>query len=519
MKPEYAARILAILGTILFIAAAGVRVFAASILGVDDRYAPGSDFASERQPVMGAYTLANNDTEVTFSRGVTIAGADGKPSWIGNTYTLNLQTGDMHIGGSLNSSSPAYFEARPDGGLTIRDENIKVGIGNYPVVRYAISQYGHDLAFITPDSLGAWQLFAVRQAFLPSLGANIFRFIAKEDAIADIHWDIHGGKLTYVAPRAGVDQVFLYDFAADTLTQLTNDAGQKSAPDISPDGTHVAYLSTLHTERRNSVARHTPTPLILPHATPDPASLEYANHAPVAPVLYVVDVISKQSRMLTPSGALGVFAPGWTADGQVTFSQWQVDWQQVAWLMAVPLSGGQITRLNPPVAVDSLRCTPDFWGANSTAVDVTISNQGKAAITVPVEVAADTKPLDVVLARSAKRVQREDIPLKPGESRTLHWNVPVPDDPRVYLSASIESGVEFPAAAQFCHIAPRWVGMPRLRWVGLSLGLLAVGFVICLPWLRHQKRRWLWAVWVGFAVLIFLFMLAESSVILGWWGT
>ncbi len=241
------------------------------------------------------------------------------------------------------------------------------------------------------------------------------------------------------------------------------------------------------------------------------------NQYPVTPDIYVIGTDGRNQQRLT-NNHQSEFSLNWTYDNRVAYSLWQKDWTNVAWLYSVSPQGGSPERLYPFTAIDQISCSPDLLGANTATVKVTVSNTGKQTAEFPLEVSADRLPLDVVTARSQHRVIREDISLQSGESQSLEWSIPVPADQRVYLASTIESGSEFPISAAFCQVTPRTLGLPRLRWLGLTLGLVTAGFLLSIPWLRHQKNIWFWRTWWIYVILLIALVAIESAALIGAFG-
>jgi hypothetical protein len=157
---------------------------------------------------------------------------------------------------------------------------------------------------------------------------------------------------------------------------------------------------------------------------------------------------------------------------------------------------------------------PVLSGGNEVAVQIEVSNDSAQPATVPIEVSADRQPLDLLTNRSQFRVQREDLALQPGESRSLEWRVPVPEDIRVYLAASVETGVEFPISASFCEVTPRRLFLPRLPLLNTTLLIGLLGSLLCVPWLRHARQIGFWVLVGGYWLLLLALMLVESWVLL-----
>jgi dipeptidyl aminopeptidase/acylaminoacyl peptidase len=509
MKPEQAARTLAIIGTVLLILASALRVFAAYILTIDTRFQPTSAILEERNPLMGQYQLSQDRRVVSFSRGVTVPTSNEEQMlWIGNRYSMDLDTGAIRTGAPEKNME--IFDVRSDL-LVVLDDRLERLLSGRDMILFAVSERGDSLAFVEASETGNWKLYAVRGDAEPEL-------LAEERYFGDLSWSPDSDRLVFVAPDRNSDQVFQYRLDTGDLEQLTALEGRKSEPVYSPDGRQIAYLSTVGEEAVKLVGRNTPTPLSLPPQD----FLDGRTRVPENPTtitdVYRIDSDGKNPVRLTEN-TLSEFDLGWSADGRILFSAWREEWPMVSWLYGVDAKeGGQEQRIYPPAAVDSIACAPNLLGANEADIKLSVSNNSPQALEFPVEISMDRVALDVVTGRSQHRVQREEVRLNPGESRELEYTVPVVNDQKAFLAATIETGVEFPLAAAFCEVEQRTLLMPRLRWFGATLGLVLFGYLLSIPWLRHQKNAWLWRVWGLFLVLLALLAGIESAAIFGWLG-
>lgn len=505
MRPEQAARTLAVIGTVLLIIASLVRVVAAYILTIDSRFLPRDPIdINARNPVMGGYVLSQDRRQVSFSRGVTIPTNDAAQTlWVGNSYRLDLDNGSIQAGAPDREMK--RFEVR-NNDLVILDPDLKEILDEIPMAVFAISETGDHLLYAQANETGPWKLFAVRGASEPVQ-------IAEGRYFTDLSWSRDGSKVLFVAPADLNDEIFVYDFVSNSGKQLTGDRMRKQEPIFSPDGQQVAYLATDPEVDLHFAGRVTPTPLVLP-----PMDGFLATHLQADTTeVFIIDAAGGRPTRLTEN-QVNEFDLSWAADGKVFYSVWQHEWPLVAWLYGVDPESREVTRIYPNTAIDSLSCEPDPWGANKALVRLTVSNSGKQALDFPIEISMDRAPLDVVTGRSQHRVQREEIRLNSGEVRALEYSIPVVNEQKVFLAATIETGVEFPLAVVFCEVEPRTLFLPRLRWFGVTLGLIFFGCILAVPWLRHQKKPWLWRVWMLFLGFFTLLVGIESAAILGWLG-
>ncbi len=72
-------------------------------------------------------------------------------------------------------------------------------------------------------------------------GGDATRITRTAAAESDAAWSPDSRRLVYASARAGATHLFLYDFAANAETQLTNDAANDARPSFSPDGKLIAF--------------------------------------------------------------------------------------------------------------------------------------------------------------------------------------------------------------------------------------------------------------------------------------
>ena len=97
------------------------------------------------------------------------------------------------------------------------------------------------------------------------------------------------GTIVYSAEIGGNEDVFLLRLDGSGPVRLTDDSAQEFDPDLSPDGTRIAY-------RRN------------PSSSSDHADI------------WIMDVDGSDKRNLTDSPQFSNWAPSWTPDGRIAFS-------------------------------------------------------------------------------------------------------------------------------------------------------------------------------------------------------
>jgi hypothetical protein len=470
-----------------------LRLLSVYVLVSDPRLqqalAPGAQQAAAGQeaggpdPAMGLYAFSADGLQVRFERGVFVDGA-----WQGGIYTLNLADGKITPG---DLSQPASRYRIEDGQVWLSEElpgspRLSLSPPGQNVTNPVFAGDGQALAYVEQTTTNRQRLFAVR-------GADPAILIDEQREIRDMAWAQANDRLVYIAPTAEGDELFLFSFDTRQVVQLTQDGQAKRSPRFSRDSRQIAFLAGPASA-----------------SAPDTTQFHPFDPAPATGMdVYVIDADGQNQLRLTQT-ALDETLLAWTADNQVAFSAWLPQWPSVAYLYALSSAGGEPQRLYPAVAIERFSCQPTLPGGNQVKVQIMVSNDGTQPATVPLEVSANRQPLDLLTNRSQFRVQRDELSLKAGETSTLNWTVVVPEDLKVYLAASIESGVDFPISASFCQVTPRRWFIPRLPLLRTTLLLWLIGSVLCLPWLRHMRNKWVWAFWMAYGVLLIGLIAFES---------
>jgi hypothetical protein len=493
MRPENAARTLAMIGAFLLILVAFLRLLSVYLLISDPRLQSGPTEKPGPSPALGLYAFSGDGRQVRFERGVFIDGM-----WQGGVFTLNLQDGSI-TPGDLRTEPTLYVIE--DGQIRLNSENAAPRLALSPaglqLTDQAYSPDGEALAFVDARSNNNRQLYAIR-------GLSPAEPIMRANDIHGMAWSPDKERLVFVASVDESEEIFIYSFADRQTTRLTADGQDKSSPIFSPDGRQVAFLAAPPAPDNANTSRQIPSS----------RQFQPTNRLAASGVdVYLIDTDGENLHRLTDTqqDETGL---AWTADGDLAFSAWQPHWPAVAYLYAISPGSAAVRRLYPPVAITEFSCQPALPGGNQVDVQIVISNDSQQAVTIPLEVSADRQPLDLITSRSQFRVQREDLALQPGEVRTLAWTVNVPEDIRIYLSASIESGVEFPISVSFCEVTPRRLYLPRLPLLRATLLVGLLGSLLCVPWLRHTHRVGFWVLAATFWILLLALMLVESLIML-----
>ena len=131
----------------------------------------------------------------------------------------------------------------------------------------------------------------------------------------------------YISDLKGSPQVWELDIATGTRRQKWSLKGSPDGIAVSPDGTKVAAILTVHGNPELYVisgdrfVRLTNTPLASegqPAWSPDGKKIAYVSNEARNPQIFVVDVATKATRRLTSKGRENV-APDWGPDGRIAY--------------------------------------------------------------------------------------------------------------------------------------------------------------------------------------------------------
>ena len=329
MRPELAARTLAIFGTLFLLLAALLRLLSVYVLVSDPRLqhdlAPAAQQAAEGleaggpDPALGLYAFSADGLQVRFERGVFVDGA-----WQGGIYTLNLPDGKITPGDLPRQPTRYLIE---DAQIWLRDDlpgspRLSLSPPGQVVHTPVFANDGQALAYIDQSRPGSERLFAIR-------GVDPAILIDEQRAIRDMTWTQANDRLVYIASTPAGDELFLFSFDTRQAVQLTQDGLMKSSPRFSRDGGQIAFLS-------GPVGSN----------TPDMNQFHPSNLAPAAGLdVYVMDADGQNQLRLTQT-AQDETNLAWTADNQVAFSAWQPHWPAVAYLYSLSPAGGEPRRID-----------------------------------------------------------------------------------------------------------------------------------------------------------------------------
>ncbi len=203
---------------------------------------------------------------------------------------------------------------------------------------------------------------------------------------------------------------------------------------------------------------------------------------------------------------------GW----QVAYTTRLPDQPQTALLNSIDPQTGVVHRVYPPLALTGLECPTHFaqgyFTHPSSSVQISMSNNSQQPGDIPIILRAASHPLNPLTDPKMDAVHVETITLMPGEERTLKWFIAKESSLKTYFMAVIQQDAPNPFYFASCDTTNTFFGLPNLGFLVPSFLLTLFGMAFCMPWLRQQKRGWLWALWVATPFLILTLVGLEINI-------
>lgn len=476
MHPKQAARYLATIGGFLLLVVLVLRGLSLTT-ALGEREAAFS-IRDEATPIQGRFTFSENGLRVTFQQGLSPSsrGSQGsaEPEW----YSMAVEGGPL-----LSTEPPPTPDIRPfllrDNQLFLLvDDGVSLTNGSPPrtLVSYsALSPDGAAMAFAAHIPGGPHRLYVL-------YADEQLEWLGEEESISDIAWSPDGEYLAYLAPRDGTSQAFRIDRSGNSLQQLTDDNIEKLNLLWLEDEIGLSYIG-----------------------------IEQAD-PPRADVFLVTADGSSQRRLTdTPQREFNLSK---AVNGQQIAYTIQADDQPVSYLYIIDPQTGQQRRVYPPFNIQSLECPTKIPRGSSREIQFEVENSSLLPSGVPVILRSSSLPLPLLGDRQANASRIERIDVAPGSYQKVAWTVQSAGGLTTHVSVLIDLGEQFPMAEQHCTIANTYLGLPNLSFLPVVLPFSAAGMLLTIPWLRHQKKRWLWIAWLVYPVVVIILIAIEVSQVL-----
>ena len=189
------------------------------------------------------------------------------------------------------------------------------------------------------------------------------------------------------------------------------------------------------------------------------------------------------------------------------------DHPKTSYLFALDPQNGESRRVVPPQEITRLACPAAIPGNGAGTVQITITNSGLRPAAVPVLLRARPQRFTSVGKLNTNVVRSESVPVAPGAAQTVDWPVAAQAGLFTHISVLIHPDTTFAMDEERCvmrNTYDRRVSfLPNLPYLSLVLPFTAIGFLLCVPWLRKQKKRLLWVLYLAYPVFIFVILLIE----------
>ena len=491
MDPKRAARLLASLGASLLLAILlirGLSLVATKNIVDNTRL----DIRGATHPVLGNYRVSADGRRVLFEQQSELSGT---------TAWFEMPT----EGGAVSPVEPPPADLRP---FLLREERLFVMVGDgtslatgspegSKVALYARSPDGKTMAFAAYRETGDWGLYILTN--LADLA-----WLGDEESVGDLAWSPDGESLAYTAPRKGVDQIFRIDRAGQHLEQLTFDKVRKSSPRWSPDRQWIVYLAV--TEKDVLTAGK---------ATPTPSWPVQDIETEARTDIYGMGADGSNPRRLTEDG-LPKFDLNWAAspDGfEILYTNYLPEHPKTTYRYAVQPNTGALRRVYPLLTIEALRCPQTLPGGGEGSITVTLSNSGLRPAEVPLLMRSGPSPFPLTGSRTIGAVRAETVQVPAGGTQTIEAPVQAAQGLFTHISAMINIGDPFPMDEKHCMVDNTYLSLPHLPLLPGVAPVTIVGMLLCIPWLRHQKKAWLWMVWGAAAVAVMALVWIEAALV------
>ena len=249
---------------------------------------------------------------------------DGRVLWPtisadGGTIIFERDFAVWRLDVATHEAAPILIRARADISMT--------AVATTSITRelseLALSPDGKKVAFVAQGDI--FVDFADKETDKERRQGPSFRVTSTHFREEDVAWSPDSRTLVYTADRDGDPQVYRYDFAARTETQLTNGEGVKHSPRFSPDGKWLAYgvgreqirlIETATGEDRAWISAAFWRGMSFAWS-PDSRWLVFcARDAQMFTNLYVQQLDTSEPHQITFLSNVSAYMPRWSPDGQ-----------------------------------------------------------------------------------------------------------------------------------------------------------------------------------------------------------
>jgi Tol biopolymer transport system component/C-terminal processing protease CtpA/Prc len=274
--------------------------------------------------------------------------------------------------------SPLPIRVRPDTKIT----PVRVQTYSRELSELELSPDGKKIAYVVRGAVFAD--FADKETDKEQRQGPSFRVTNTPFRESDVVWSPDSARIAYISDRHGDEELYLYTFASNTETRLTNSPRPKSAPRYSPDGAWIAFARGDDEIRLLNTATNEDRPFARANFnqgtslawSPDSKWLVFiAQDERFFSNLYVQRIDEDTARQITFLSNIHAYGPLWAANGRFilfTTSQYRAE-SQIARVDLRPLlpafREAEFEKLFDPPANDNGRKKDESPPAEEQASD------------------------------------------------------------------------------------------------------------------------------------------------------
>ncbi len=501
MHPDRVARLFSIIGLYLLLTILGLRVVSLVTIAWQERMGVTNKLSNPVTPATDNFTLSPDGRQVIFQKQVEL---DGKMGW----FTMPLEGGPatpteepQPVTEPFLVKNNQLYLLEDDGYYMVEGPERDTRIG-----AYAISPDDRTLAFAAYRPGGNWGLYLLHKT-------GDLVWLGDQDQIGALGWSPDSKNLAFTAQNAGTSQIFVAKRDGQNLRKITGDSTNKSNLHWSPDGQMIAYISSTG----GGIQANTPTPTgPLPHgayqqADPPPTAISSA--------IAVINADGTNPRTF-PRDELEKLDLSWgeSASGsEIVYTRPSQENGKYSHLYALDPNTGQSRQVYPPQEITALECPAVIVRNSSSIIRISIMNSSQIAADVHVLLRTSPQRFSPTSKLNANIMRSENITVPASSIQTMDWPVNAQSGLTTHISVVINPDATFPmnekrCAAQNTYDA-RFSVLPNLSNLTIVLPLSAIGSILCIPWLRRQKKRALWFLYLSIPLLVILLILIESWVV------
>jgi hypothetical protein len=190
------------------------------------------------------------------------------------------------------------------------------------------------------------------------------------------------------------------------------------------------------------------------------------------------------------------------------------DDQESSYLFALNPITGQSRRVYPPQEITTLHCPATISRNGSGSLQISINNSSLLPADVHVLLRASSQRFLPTSKLNTNIMRSENITVPASSTQVVDWAVKAQTGLATYISVSVNPDTTFPMDEKRCEAQntydERLSWLPNLPNLTIVLPLSAFGLLLCTPWLRRQKKRAIWFLYLTIPILVILLIFIEG---------